>query len=370
MSSKKEKILIPLIAVALGIVVGMIILLISGKNIATLFAGLVKGLTGYDMLKAGSAVNLRYPGEFLVSTMPIILTGLSVSFAYRTGMFNIGCEGQVIMGSLLSCMVAILVPMPNGIAAVVCILIGGIAGALWAFIPGLLKSKFNISEVVTGIMLNYTALYGANYFLRALPESTAQRTANIPTNAMLGSELFKQLTNNSRFHWGFIIVIIAVILFWFIIEKTSFGFSLRATGFNKEGARYAGIKVNKSIILSIMISGFLAGIAGAIVVQGTFGYGRVMVAMDNYGFDGIAVALVGGCTAIGVTLAGMLFGLLKVTQPLLQTFGVPKEIGEIISSSIVFFVALQYAIQIYILKFTGGRKKKKDALQAQGGNTK
>ncbi|SJZ78368.1 ABC transporter permease [Anaerorhabdus furcosa] len=370
MSKKNEKIIIPLIAVGLGILVGMIILLLSGKDIATLFAGLVKGLTGYDMLKAGSAVNLRYPGEFLVSTMPIILTGLSISFAYRTGMFNIGCEGQVIMGSLVSCMVAILVPMPNFIAVVVCIIVGGIAGALWAFIPGLLKSKFNISEVVTGIMLNYTALYGANYFLRALPGSSAQRTVNIPENAMLGSELFKQITNNSRFHWGFIIVIIAVVLFWFIIEKTSFGYSLRATGFNKEGARYAGIKVNKSIILSIMISGFLAGIAGAIVVQGTFGYGRVMVAMDNYGFDGIAVALVGGCTALGVTFAGMLFGLLKVTQPLLQTFGVPKEIGEIISSSIVFFVALQYAIQYYLLKFTSGKKKKKQELQPQGGDVK
>lgn len=370
MSKKNEKILIPLIAVGLGIVVGMIILLVSGKDIATLFAGLIKGLTGYDMLKAGSAVNLRYPGEFLVSTMPIILTGLSVSFAYRTGMFNIGCEGQVIVGSLVSCMVAILVPMPSIAAATVCILAGGIAGALWAFVPGLLKSKFNISEVVTGIMLNYTALYGANYFLRALPGSTAQRTVNIPENTMLGSEFFRQLTNNSRFHWGFIIVIIAVVLFWFIIEKTSFGYSLRATGFNKEGARYAGIKVNKSIILSIMISGFLAGIAGAIVVQGTFGYGRVMVAMDNYGFDGIAVALVGGCTAIGVTLAGMLFGLLKVAQPLLQTYGVPKEIGDIISSSIVFFVALQYAIQYYLLKFTTRKKKKKQDLQTQGGEAK
>lgn len=370
MSKKYEKIMIPLIAIFLGLLVGMVILFVSGKDISALFAGLIKGLTGYDMLKSGSGLNLRYPGEFLVSTMPIILTGLSVGFAYRTGMFNIGCEGQVIMGSLLSCMIAILVPMPNGIAPIVCIIFGGLAGAAWAFIPGILKSKFNISEVVTGIMLNYTALYGANFFLRALPGSTAQRTVNIPTNAILGSEFFKQLTNNSRLHWGFTIVIIAVIVYWFVIEKTSFGYSLRATGFNKEGARYAGIKVNKSIILSIMISGFLAGLAGAIIVQGTFGYGRVMVAMDNYGFDGIAVALVGGCNAIGIMLSGMLFGLLKVTQPLLQTYGVPKEIGDIISSSIVFFVALQYAIKIVILKFQGRKSKKNEPeLAVQGGKS-
>ncbi|MEA4875132.1 ABC transporter permease [Anaerorhabdus sp.] len=371
MNRKYDKILVPVIAIFLGILVGMLILLISGKDVSTLFAGLIKGLTGIDMLKAGSTVNLRYPGEFLVSTMPIILTGLSVGFAYRTGMFNIGCEGQVIVGSLASCIIAISVPMPNGIAPIICVLFGGLAGACWAFIPGILKSKFNISEVVTGIMLNYTALYGANYFLRALPGSSPQRTVNIPANAMLGSEFFKQLTNNSRLHWGFVIVIIAIIAYWFIIEKTSFGYSLRATGFNKEGARYAGIRVNKSIILSIMISGFLAGLAGAIVVQGTFGYGRVMVAMDNYGFDGIAVALVGGCNAIGIMLAGMLFGLLKVAQPLLQTYGVPKEIGDIISSSIVFFVALQYAIQLVILKLKARKPKKKDpSLAMQGGDSK
>lgn len=371
MNKKFEKILIPLIAIFLGILVGMIILYASGKDVSALFTGFIKGLTGYDVTKPGSTIKMRYPGEFLVSTMPIILTGLSIGFAYRTGMFNIGCEGQVIVGSLVSCMLAILVPMPNFVAVVVCILAGGLAGACWAFIPGILKSKFNISEVVTGIMLNYTALYGANYFLRALPGSSAQRTANIPENTMLGSDLLRQLTSNSRFHWGFIIVILAVVAYWFIIEKTSFGYSLRATGFNKEGARYAGIKVNRSIILSIMIAGFLAGLAGAIVVQGTFGYGRVMVAMDGYGFEGIAVALVGGCTAIGITLAGMLFGLLKVAQPLLQTVGVPKEIGEIISSSIVLFVALQYGIQLVLDKVIQLKPKRKEPkLSAKGGKQK
>ncbi len=354
--SKREKILIPLIAIALGLLVGIVILFVTGRDVATLFTGLIQGLTGVDLSMPGSAINMRYPGEFLVSAMPIILTGLSIGFAYRTGMFNIGAEGQVIAGSLAAVMVAILVPMPNFIGQIVCLLAGGIAGALWAFLPGILKVKFNISEVVTGIMLNYTALYSANFFIKGLPESTTTRTASIPDTANLGSQLFKDLTNNSRFHWGFIVVILALVAYWFIIEKTSFGYSLRATGFNKEAARYAGIKVNKSTIYSIMISGFLAGLAGAIILQGTFGYGRVMVSMDNYGFDGIAVALVGGANAIGIALAGMLFALLNVTQPLLQITGVPREIGNIISSSIVFFVAIQYGIKYYLDKI---RSKKK-----------
>ena len=248
MSKRTQSILIPLISIVLGILLGMIILAVSGKDVGVLFASLLKSGTGYTLGKTG--FNLRYPGEFLVTSMPLILSGLAIGFAYRCGMFNIGVDGQVIMGSLLSCMIGLTVPMPTRFAAVICVLAGGLAGALWAFIPGILKSKFNISEVVTGIMLNYTALYGANYFIKALPDSSTNRSVNLPINATFVSEYFANLTNNSRFHWGFIVVILAVIAYWFIIEKTTFGYSLRATGFNKSGAKYAGIKVKKSVILS------------------------------------------------------------------------------------------------------------------------
>lgn len=358
MSKNREKLLVPLIAILLGILVGCLILIFSGKNVSALFVGLVKGMVGYDFYKPELGFNFRYPGEFMVSAMPVILTGLAIGFAYRCGLFNIGAEGQVIIGSLASCMLAILVPLP--FSAIFCLIAGAIFGALWAYIPAILKCKFNISEVVTGIMLNYTAMFTANYFLRALPDSNSQRTVDIPLNAKLQTPFLANISQNSRLHWGFIVVIIAIILYWFIIEKTSFGYSLRATGFNKEGARYAGIKVNRSIIYSMMISGALAGLAGAIIVQGTFGYGRIMVAQDNFGFDGISVALVGASNAIGILFAGILFALLKVSQPILQINGIPKEIGEIISSSIVFFVALQYAIKLVIAKWftktSGGAK--------------
>ena len=363
MIKKNEKLLIPLIAILFGVLVGCLILIISGKNVFDLVQGLIKALVGFDLYKPELGINTRYPGEFLVSAMPITLTGLAIGFAYRCGMFNIGAEGQVIMGSLVSCSLAILVPMPPVIGVIVCLSAGALAGALWAFIPGILKCNFNISEVVTGIMLNYTALFGANFFLKALPGSSNQRTIDIPDSTKLQSSLLAGLTGNSRLHWGIIFVALAVFVYWFIIEKTSFGYSLRATGFNKEGARYAGIKVNKSIILSIMISGALAGLAGALVVQGTFGYGRIMTAADNYGFDGISVALVGATNALGIVFSGMLFALLKVSQPMLQINGIPREIGEIISSSIVFFVALQYAIKLLLTKFNN----RKNALK-EGGN--
>ncbi len=352
MLKKYEKIIIPIIAVILGLLVGMLILVASGLNIGALFSSLLQGATG---IKAGSSLNLRYPGELLVTAIPLIFTGLAIGFAYRCGMFNIGADGQVIFGSLCAVAFALLVPLPGPLAAIVTLLVGGIGGALWAFIPGILKVKFNISEVVTGIMFNYVALYGCNYFIRILPGSTDTKTAEIPANAALKSEFLSSITNNSRLHWGIVVVIIAAILYWFIIEKTSFGYQLRATGFNKEGARYAGIKADRSVVLSIMISGFLAGLAGSMLVQGTFTWGRILVASEGYGFDGIAVALVGGCNAIGIFLAGLLFALLSVSETILQVAGIPREIAQIISSSIIFFVAIQYIIKFALDRF--GKKK-------------
>lgn len=360
MNKKYDKILIPLISVALGILLGVIILLISGRNPIALFTGLFQGATG---IKPGSGFNARYPGEFLVTSMPLVLTGLAIGFAYRCGMFNIGSEGQVIMGSLFAVTFAILVPMKTPLGAVFCAIVGGLGGALWAFLPGLLKVKFNISEVVTGIMLNYVALYTSNYVIKALPGSTMVRTVDIPQNMSFASEFLSSITNHSRLHWGFIIIILALIIYWFVMEKTSFGYSLRATGFNKDAAQYAGIKANRSIILSIMISGFLAGLAGSMIVQGTFGYGRILAVTENYGFDGIAVALVGNCNSIGTLLASMLFGLLKVSEPILQTSGIPREVSQIVSSSIILFVALQNAIKYVLTKI---ELKHAQKLEAKG----
>ena len=352
----KDKLWIPLIAITLGLLLGIIILLMSNKDVFALFSSLLKGLTGIDLLN-NRPINLRYPGEFIVTLLPITLTGLSIGFAYRTGLFNIGAEGQVIVGSLIAIIVSILVPMPNIIGQITVLVCGGLAGALYALLPGYLKTKFNISEVVTGIMMNYTALYSANYFIKALPGSTETRTVDIPESVSLQTEFLRSISNNSRLNYGIIVLIIALFLYWFIIEKTTFGYGLRATGLNKEGARYAGIKVDKNIVYSMMISGLFSGLAGAIIIQGTFGYGRVMSSMDNYGFDGIAVALVGAGNALGILFSGMLFALLGVSQTIMQTVGIPKDIGEIISSSIVFFVAIQYAIKLLLNKIRTKKQK-------------
>ena len=359
----KETLKISLIAIIFGILLGVVILLLSGRDPWILFQSLVKGCIGYDMIRG--TWNLRYFGEFIVFSMPLILTGLSVGFAYRTGLFNIGAEGQLMVGSMASVVVAILIPLPAGIHAIACVLAGTIAGALWGFVPGYLKSKCNVHEVVICIMMNYIGMYLANWVIKSMPNATQSKTEILPESASLSSDFLSILTSQSRLNWGIIFVVIAVIVYWFIIEKTSFGYSLRATGFNKEGARYAGMKVGRNVIFSMMIAGAMAGLAGAIITLGTFNMGRVLSVFENYGFNGIAVALTGACNAFGIVISGLLFGLLQVAQPLMQTRGVPMEVGQIISSAIVLFVAMQFGIKVLLDRFE--KKKTVNKAKKEGG---
>lgn len=355
---------VSLISVGLGLVLGLIILIVSGYSPMVLFNAMLRGLVGFTFDNFGN-FNLRNTGEFIVSSLPIILTGLSVAFAYRTGMFNIGAEGQVMVGACASISVAILVPLPGILHVIACVVAGALAGAIWGLIPGFLKSRYKINEVVVCIMLNYFGMYFSNFILKSLPGSSISKTVIIPESASLSSDFLSSLTNNSRLNWGILIVGLAIFAYWFILNKTSFGFSLRATGFNEDAAQYAGMKTKRNVIYSMMIAGALAGLAGAVMSLGTFNMGRVIGAFENYGFDGIAVAFVGAFNAIGIMLAGLLFGLLNVMAPLMQAAGVPKEINQIISAGIVLFVAMQYGIVLLLSKF-GRKKKKPDKIEGDG----
>lgn len=348
------KFTVPMVAIFLGFSVGILIMIVTGRDPLDIFRALFRTVSGIDTTKFGTGkdvFNPRYIGEFFVSSMPIILTGLSVAFAFRTGLFNIGAEGQLIMGSFGAILIGVVFDLPMIIHLPFAVITGVLFGAAWGFVPGFLKAKFNVHEVVVTIMMNYVALYTANYFLKLLPGSSNIKTVQVSESASLASEFFYDITNKSRFHWGFILVIIAVFVFWLIIDKTTFGFELRSAGFNKHASKYAGMKVDRNIMLSMVIAGGFAGLAGVLIAIGTFDYGRVMVAAEGYGFDGIAVALVGGTAAIGSLLAGLLFGALKAAQPLMQARGIPKDIANIIMASIVLFVAMQNGIKRFLIRF-------------------
>jgi simple sugar transport system permease protein len=318
-----------------------------------MFRAMLQGATGMN-LRAGT-FNPRYLGEFLVQAMPIVLTGLAVGFAFRTGLFNIGAEGQLIAGSVAAIGVGLTVRAPPGVHVVLVLLAAMAAGALWGAIPGWLKARFNVHEVVVSIMLNYVALHLNNWaIVEAFHSPDRIKTPVIPASALLRSDLLGALTNGSRLNGGILPVALSLLAYWFLIERTTFGFRLRAVGFNKESARYAGMKVERSIVTSMAIAGAFAGLAGAVITVGTFSFGRALPAHEGYGFDGIAVALVGGNGALGIALSGLLFGLLKAAQPLMQSQGIPKEIASIIQAAIVLFIAMKLGIERLLARRRAG----------------
>lgn len=345
---KTSKLTLSLIAILLAFVIASIVMLITGINPLNFFSAIIRTITGFD-LQTG-AFNPRYIGEFIQMSMPIILAGLSVGFAFRTGLFNIGGEGQLIMGSLGAALVAILLDLPPVIHVVVAILVAGLFGALWGVIPGFLKAKFGVHEVVITIMLNYTALYVSALLLKMLPGSDNQKTAQFADSVLLRSNFLEKITGGSRLHWGFIVVILAIIIYRFIINRTIFGYELRAVGFNRHAAEYAGIPVASRIVYSMAIAGFFAGLAGAMLSLGTFDYGRVLYGFENYGFDGLAVALLGGNSGFGILFAGLLFGALKSSQALMQFNRIPLEITIIVSGLIILFVAMQNGIDRFLVR--------------------
>jgi len=336
---------VSVLVVLLGFLVGTILVALVGKNPLNMYKAILQALSGYNI--DNGKMNVRYIGETLNYSVPFILCGLSMGFANRVGLFNIGGEGQYIMGMTVAQIIALLGPQIPVLHWLLALLGAMLIGAVWGGVVGILKAKYEVSEVVSTIMLNYVALYLSRIICLQLPGATTYRTASYPETALITNAFFQKITKNSLLNNGIFFMILAVVAFWFIMEKTSLGYGMRATGFNKEAARASGIPVVRSISISMAISGIFAGLAGGIIALGSFKYGRVIAGMDNYGFDGIAVALVGNSTALGTTLAGMLFGLLKNAQALMQAKQIPKEITFIIQGLIVIFIALRSALRIY-----------------------
>ncbi|WP_394185482.1 ABC transporter permease [Metabacillus halosaccharovorans] len=334
--------LIPVIAVILGILCGAIIMLVSGYN----------PIDGYNALWYGMFGDSYYIGETVRQLTPYILTGLAVAFAYRTGLFNIGVEGQVIVGWFAAVWVGVAFELPAFIHLPLAIIVAALAGALWGFVPGLLKARFKVHEVIVTIMMNYIALHVTNYLIRNVLTDNSDTSEKVYPSASLRSEFFENITDYSRMHNGIFIALIAAFIMWFLLEKTTKGFELRAVGFNHDAAHYTGMNVNRNIILSMVISGAFAGVAGAMEGLGTFEYVSVKSGFTGIGFDGIAVALIGGNAAIGILFSAALFGGLKVgALNMPSEAGVPNELVEIIIALIIFFVASSYFIRWILLRF-------------------
>jgi simple sugar transport system permease protein len=342
--------LVSLVVVLLGFLVGTLIIIAVGRNPSGMYFAIFQNISGFSLnSRTGLWVwNPRYIGEWLVSSMPLILCGLSMAFAARTGLFNIGAEGQYIAGLTAAQFVALFFPRIPVLHSAVAVIAAIAAGAICGGMVGYLKARFKVSEVVATIMMNYIVLYLSRYFTMQIPGSNTYKTPDFPKTALLSNRLMETITNNSRLNNGFFLTIAALFFFWIVMEKTRLGYSLRATGFNRDAALYGGISVNANITTAMAISGAFAGLAGVIVSLGSFSYGRVLAVQDGFGFDGIAVALVGNSGAWGIGLAGLLFGMLRSAQPLMQSRQIPKEITVIIMGLIVVFISLRAGVKLLI----------------------
>ncbi len=338
----------PFFAVALGLFLGFVLLLISGYN----------GFEAFFRLFQGAFGNVRRFGNTLAFMTPLMFTGISVAFAFRTGLFNIGASGQFLVGGLAGVLVGVLIDLPPVAHHIVVILAATLAGAIWGSIPGILKAVFNIHEVVVSIMLNYTSIWVVQYFaLLLVPnEQYETETAEIAHTASFKSEFLRNLTDSS-IDYGFFIGIATLVIIYIILEKTTFGFELKAVGFNKNAAKYSGMKVNRNIIYSMAIAGALAGIGGALYYTGYRSNLNIGI-LPTYGFDGIAVSLLGLNTPFGVFLSSFLFGALRGGGEFMTaTTGISKEIVDVVIATIIYFSAITVVLERVIIKKIKSRKK-------------
>lgn len=339
-----------LLSIALGLLVGAIVLVISGNDPILVYGAMIEGIIGKP----------KYIAWTIIKATPYILTGLSIAFAFKTGLFNIGAEGQFIIGALVATILGYSLDLPAVIHIPVTMIVAGFAGGLWGAISGFLKAKFGINEVIASIMLNWIAFYLSNFMVSnsflSIPNSEA--SVDIKETASISINWMKDLVGPATsVNWGIVISLVLVFVIWFILTKTTLGFELRAVGHNRDAAEYAGIDVSKSILKSMAIAGLLAGIAGAIQVMGVTHNITVLAAQEGYGFDGIAVALIANSNPIGVIFSGLLFGAFKYGGIKMQAVNSPSEVINIVIGSIVYFIALSNGLRILYTKIKAKRAK-------------
>ncbi|MEG0152023.1 MAG: ABC transporter permease [Cellulosilyticaceae bacterium] len=345
---KYRKAIVSLIAVLFGLIAGALLMLATGHN----------PIQGFSFLIQGGIKNIERIGNTIATATPLILTGLAVAFAFRTGLFNIGAAGQMLMGGFCASAVGLTVDLPSILLLPLMLLVGMLGGALFAFIPGLLKAKFNVNEVVSTIMMNWIAYWIVYYTIPAYFKGNLETESRLlADNATLRAPWLSNLFNGSFINLGIFVAIIAVIIVAFILNKTTLGYELKSVGFSRDAAEYAGISVNKNIILAMMISGALAGLAGVVHYAGNANCIQIGV-LPTQGMDGIAVALLGANTPIGALLSALFFGLLYAGRGFMNAMTkIPPEVADTIIATIIYFAATSVLVE----RFFDNYKRKKSA---------
>ncbi|MDF2942028.1 MAG: ABC-type uncharacterized transport system, permease component [Herbinix sp.] len=345
-----------LLAIVLGLIFGFIVMI---------FASPANSVQGFNRVLLGGFSRL---GDVFYFATPILMTGLSVGFAFKMGLFNIGASGQYTMGMFFALYVGLMWKLPSGIHWIVCIIAGMIGGMLWGFIPGVLKALRNVNEVITSIMFNYIGMYLVDMMVQGnatMYVSTKTRTAYLPASAKMPS----LGVPDSNVNVSIIIAIALAILLYIVLNKTVFGYELKATGLNKFASKYAGMNDKRNTILTMVISGGLAGLGGAFAILApstitgsSMTYEPISVIAAN-GFNGIAVALLGFSNPIGIIFSALFVSHIQRGGTLASLFGYKPEIIDVVIAVIIYFSAFAMLMNATLARFIKNiRGKKQDSI--------
>lgn len=347
-----RNILIPVISVILGLLLGGLLMIAFGYN----------PISGYAWMLGASLGSTRSIGETLRQATPLIFTALGFSVANSAGFFNIGLSGQALSGWVASVWFALAFPdMPRLLMLPLAVLIGAAAGAVAAAIPGFLRAFFGTSEVIVTIMMNYILLYLSTFMLQnVMPESMRNNldaSKPIAENATLRLPWLTEFFGGSRVNSGLFLALLMLVLVWFLMKKTTLGYEIRSVGLNPYASEYAGMSSRRTIVMSMVISGGLAGLGGVMEGLGTYQNFFVQTGSLSIGFDGMAVSLLGSGTSIGILLSALLFSVLKIGGLGMQTgANIPFEIVNVSIALIIFFVGINYIVRVAVNKFLPMRK--------------
>ena len=350
-----------ILAIICGLLFGLIILFSSNPGQA--FYGFMMVLQG------GFTDGIQGIGQMLYLATPIIMTGLSVGFAFKTGLFNIGSSGQFTAGAFAAVFVGVKFTfLPAGVHCLVALMAALLAGAIWGFVPGFLKAFFNVNEVIASIMMNYIGMYLVNMLIqKTVYDQVKNQTLPVAAGANLPKAGLDRLFPGTNINVGILIAILFVILIYVILNKTTFGYELKACGKNPDASKYAGINEKRNIVLSMVIAGALSGIGGALLYLANSGkYMQVLDVIAPEGFSGISVALLGLSNPVGILFAGLFIGHITVGGYNMQLFDFVPEVIDIIIAAIIYCGALSLLFRTLIYKIQMRKSKKAEAGKTAG----
>ena len=342
MAAQKNSFSVALFSVLFGLIIGAVIMLIFGYN----------PISGYTALLGSAFGSTQDIGSVLTQMTPLILTALGFTVAQTAGFFNIGLSGQALAGWVGAVWYALSFPnMPVYLMLPSALIIGAGLGALAGAISRWLRAQFGASEVIVTIMMNYILLFLGNNILQNTMSKgikvSAETTKQVGANASLQMKWLTDLTQGSSISAGIFISVFMIFVVWFVMKKTTLGFEIRAVGLNSDAAKYAGMSAKRNAVIAMAISGGLAGLAGTIEGLGNYLNFFTQNGSPSIGFDGMAVALLGGGSYLGVLAAAAIFSVLKIGGlGMPMSSGVPFELVDIVTASIIFFVGASYLIKL------------------------